>query len=111
MPSRKRGEIYHNNEPPVERGPRAAFIDGVAVQERYGATNVHVQKVEHFGAGKKRMATVSLPQVRPVNNDPAHEIAKRIREALDPNEAPRPVKSLKDMTPEEQAQMRKLYER
>jgi len=41
----------------------------------------------------------------------AKRISEATREALDPTRAPGPVRRWKDMTPEEQAAIRKLYER
>lgn len=64
--------------------------------------------------GVKRSGTVTFSSRTGrggTGHDPRTIIGLRIQEALDPRTAPRPVKSLKDMTPEEQAEMKRLYEK
>ena len=45
------------------------------------------------------------------SRNPVEGIAKSIRDALDPVKAPGKVKTFAEMTPEEQAEMKRLYER
>lgn len=58
------------------------------------------------GAGKNTARLVSIGN-RP--HDPRFLIARSIRDALNPDLAPKPVRALADMSPAEQAEMRRLY--
>jgi hypothetical protein len=64
--------------------------------------------------GRGRMATVgalaaSLPQGK-CGTSPAHSIAAAIRRALSTKAVAGPVKTFAEMSPEEQEEMRRLYE-
>lgn len=67
---------------------------------------------EGTGERRKRMATVATTlgdSSQKTSSSPAFGIAKAITEALDPNNAPRPVKSFATMTEAEREEMRRLY--
>lgn len=66
------------------------------------------------GRGRPRVATAANTTHRmrgDVARSPALGIAKAIEDALDPARAPGRCRSLADMSAEEQAEMRALYER
>lgn len=68
--------------------------------------------VDTAGPRSKRMATVAAVNQRSSTLlSPAAGIARDISEALDPTRAPSKVRAFKDMSPEEQEQMRLLYEK
>lgn len=69
----------------------------------------HVDLRADAGTYKGGMAVVGT-RTNGMRN-PTHMIASAISEALDPTRASGKVKAFKDMTPEEQAEMRRLYEK
>lgn len=84
---------------------------------------VRVRKV-HRGSNRGGRASTAMADVGYVGRtgitqvlsrssaaSPALIIGGMLRDALNPDLAPRPVKTLADMTPEQQAEMRRLYER
>jgi hypothetical protein len=62
------------------------------------------------GNGRKRMATIgSVASPGSVDRSPALGISRAIRDALDPNKAPKKVETFAEMSDEKKAEMLQLY--
>ena len=80
-----------------------------STDREHGVRVFDVESKKGKGRGKKAMATVGIANAGGLSNNPAWQVAKAISEALAPSTAPGKVTSWKDMTPEECAEMTRLY--
>lgn len=106
--TKKLGETYGGKMAVrFEGSPKSEMIGHRKRNGRHKVRGSHtiVKSVEHFGAGKQRIAEVG----RAYGTDPAHAIARQITEALRPELAPSAVQTLATITPEKRAEMDRLY--